>query len=97
MSSIPNSAMPHAHVHHDAPPAKPVEGRVARLLDTVKAHPRTGLAVGASLGLGAVAAVALPAASKPKPAPRKRAPTKPKAKAKPRAKATPTARRKTAA
>lgn len=80
MSSIPNSAMPHAHVHHDDPAPEAVERSVSRLIDTVKSYPRTGIAVGASLVIGAVAAVALPRAAA-KRVQTKRSPAKAKTKA----------------
>lgn len=91
MSSIPNAAMPHAHVQHDEPEATvdQAEGNIARIVDTVKAHPRTGLAVGATLVLGAVAAAAIPAL-RAKPAPKTRAKTAAKRK-------TPTKRKPAAA
>ena len=62
MSSIPNSAMPHAKVKHDddvAPPAKgdwmddatdAAKAGIATATDAVKSHPKTAIAVGATSG-----------------------------------------------
>ncbi len=97
MSSIPNSAMPHAKVKHDddvAPPAKgdwmddatdAAKAGLATATDAVKSHPKTAIAVGATLVAGIAAAIAAPALlskdtpekkTPPKPAPKK--PAKPK-------------------
>ena len=81
MSSIPNSAMPHAKVHHDedetpatdtrtatAAAGEWVDGatetakaKLATATDAVKAHPKTAIAVGATVIAGIAAAIAAPA------------------------------------
>jgi hypothetical protein len=102
MSSIPNSAMPHAKVHHDedtkpkSEPAKKTaptsdwvedatdaaKAGLATATDAVKSHPKTAIAVGATVIAGIAAALAAPAllakeADKKAPTP---ADPKPKAK-----------------
>ena len=88
MSSIPNSAMPHAKVKHDddvAPPAKSdwmddatdaAKAGIATATDAVKSHPKTAIAVGATLVAGIAAAIAAPAL-RAKDAPEKKTPPKP--------------------
>ncbi len=80
MSSIPNSAMPHAKVHHDddhkpKPEAKKTattsdwvedatdaaKAGLATATDAVKSHPKTAIAVGATVIAGIAAAIAAPA------------------------------------
>ncbi|MDQ0837498.1 hypothetical protein [Sphingomonas faeni] len=80
MSSIPNSAMPHAKVHHDddhkpKPDAKKTaatsdwvddatdaaKAGLATATDAVKSHPKTAIAVGATVIAGIAAAIAAPA------------------------------------
>ncbi|HEY1604547.1 MAG TPA: hypothetical protein VGF77_03010 [Allosphingosinicella sp.] len=57
MSSIPNSAMPHAQAN-DAPEE---DGRFAGgLRDLVRDNPKTAMAAGAAVLAGAVAAAAIP-------------------------------------
>lgn len=89
MSHIPASAVPHAKshdTHEDAAKssqaAKPGKtkalsddaARVGReALDTIKAHPKTAIAVGATIVAGAVAAVAAPLLAKQKDAKPKKA------------------------
>lgn len=108
MSSIPNSAMPHAKVHHDddakpEPAAKKTaaandwvedatdaaKAGLATATDAVKSHPKTAIAVGATIIAGITAAFAAPAllakeASKKAPA-KKPAAKKPAAKSKTKA------------
>lgn len=59
MSSIPNSAMPHARAQEE-----PEEGSVANfaggLRDLVRDNPKTAMAAGAAVLAGAVAAAAIP-------------------------------------
>jgi len=90
MSSIPNSAMPHAKVKHDedAAPAPAAKGDwvddatdatkagIATATDAVKSHPKTAIAVGATLVAGIAAAIAAPAL-RAKDAPEKKTPPKP--------------------
>lgn len=90
MSSIPNSAMPHAKVKHDddAAPAPAAKGDwmddatdaakagIATATDAVKSHPKTAIAVGATLVAGIAAAIAAPAL-RGKDAPEKNTPPKP--------------------
>jgi hypothetical protein len=81
MSSIPNSAMPHAKVHHDDDDHKPkpdakktattsdwvddatdaAKAGIATATDAVKSHPKTAIAVGATVIAGIAAAIAAPA------------------------------------
>lgn len=80
MSSIPNSAMPHAKVHHDddnkpKPDAKKTvatsdwvedatdaaKAGLVTATDAVKSHPKTAIAVGATVIAGIAAAIAAPA------------------------------------
>jgi len=89
MSSIPNSAMPHAKVHHDddhkpKPPKPPkaaasdwvedatdaARAGLATATDAVKSHPKTAIAVGATVIAGIAAAIAAPATRHPRPRPR---------------------------
>lgn len=102
MSSIPNSAMPHAKVHHEeqaAPAPKSdwiddatdaAKAGIATATDAVKSHPKTAIAVGATVIAGIAAAIAAPALrakEATKKAPAKKAPTaKPVAKKTPKAK-----------
>jgi len=102
MSSIPNSAMPHAKVHHDedkAPAAKTdwiddatgaAKAGIATATDAVKAHPKTAIAVGATVIAGIAAAIAAPALrskdDEKAPPPKKTPPHKPAGK-KPKPKA----------
>jgi hypothetical protein len=57
MSSIPNSAMPHAKAQ-DAPEES--GGFAGGLRDLVRDNPKTALAAGAAVLAGAVAAAAIP-------------------------------------
>jgi hypothetical protein len=94
MSSIPNSAMPHAKVHHDddhkpKPDAKKTattsdwvedatdaaKAGIATATDAVKSHPKTAIAVGATVIAGIAAAIAAPAL-RAKDAAEKKAPQK---------------------
>ncbi len=94
MSSIPNSAMPHAKVHHDddhkpKPDAKKTaatndwvedatdaaKAGLATATDAVKSHPKTAIAVGATVIAGIAAAIAAPAL-RAKDAAEKKAPEK---------------------
>ena len=101
MSSIPNSAMPHAKVHHDddhkpKPPKPPkaaasdwvedatdaARAGLATATDAVKSHPKTAIAVGATVIAGIAAAIAAPAlrakdSAEKKPDPKKPEPKKP--------------------
>ena len=101
MSSIPNSAMPHAKVHHDddhkpKPPKRPkaaasdwvedatdaAKAGLATATDAVKSHPKTAIAVGATVIAGIAAAIAAPAlrakdSAEKKPDPKKPEPKKP--------------------
>lgn len=104
MSSIPNSAMPHAKVHHDeAVTPKPApkndwmddatdaaKAGIATATDAVKSHPKTAIAVGATVIAGIAAAIAAPAlrAKEPskKASDKKAPPAKPAAKKPPKAK-----------
>jgi hypothetical protein len=101
MSSIPNSAMPHAKVHHDddhkpKPETKKTaatsdwvedatdaaKAGLATATDAVKSHPKTAIAVGATVIVGIAAAIATPTlrakdtAEKKKPEPKKPAKAK---------------------
>jgi hypothetical protein len=104
MSSIPNSAMPHAKVHHDddhkpKPPKPPkaaasdwveeatdaAKAGLATATDAMKSHPKTAIAVGATVIAGIAAAIAAPAlrakdSAEKKPDPKKPAPHKPEPK-----------------
>ena len=104
MSSIPNSAMPHAKVHHDddhkpKPDAKKTSATsdwvedatdaakagLATATDAVKSHPKTAIAVGATVIAGIAAAIAAPAlrakdAAEKKAPPKKPEPKKPEPK-----------------
>ena len=99
MSSIPNSAMPHAKVHHDddhkpKPDAKKTSATsdwvedatdaakagLATATDAVKSHPKTAIAVGATVIAGIAAAIAAPALRAKDAAERKAAPKKPEPK-----------------
>ena len=93
MSSIPNSAMPHAKVHHDddhkpKPEKKTAassdwvedatdaaKAGLATATDAVKSHPKTALAVGATVIAGIAAAIAAPAL-RAKDGPEKKTPPK---------------------
>ena len=59
MSSIPNSAMPHA-VARDEPEESGVAGFAGGLRDLVRDNPKTAMAAGAAVLAGAVAAAAIP-------------------------------------
>jgi hypothetical protein len=59
MSSIPNSAMPHA-VAHDEPEESSVANFAGGLRDLVRDNPKTAMAAGAAVLAGAVAAAAIP-------------------------------------
>ncbi|HXH17096.1 MAG TPA: hypothetical protein VNJ10_13295 [Sphingomonas sp.] len=80
MSSIPNSAMPHAKVHHDEDEQQPkadkkttpasdwvedatdaAKAGLATATDAVKTHPKTAIAVGATVIAGIAAAFVAPA------------------------------------
>ncbi|SFN76662.1 hypothetical protein [Sphingomonas sp. OK281] len=100
MSSIPNSAMPHAKVHHDddhkpKPDAKKTSATsdwvedatdaakagLATATDAVKSHPKTAIAVGATViagiaGIAGIAAAIAAPALRAKDAAEKKAPPK---------------------
>jgi hypothetical protein len=57
MSSIPNSAMPHAVAHEDEPQSG---GFADGLRELVRDNPKTAMAAGAAVLAGAVAAAAIP-------------------------------------
>lgn len=58
MSHIPNSAMPHATDPSATEEGDAGGGRLGRLADKVKEHPKTAAAVGvAAVGLAAAAAI----------------------------------------
>ena len=59
MSSIPNSAMPHA-VARDEPEESGVANFAGGLRDLVRDNPKTAIAAGAAVLAGAVAAAAIP-------------------------------------
>ena len=99
MSSIPNSAMPHAKVHHDddhkpKPDAKKTAATsdwvedatdaakavLATATDAVKSHPKTAIAVGATVIAGIAAAIAAPALRAKDAAEKKAPPKKPEPK-----------------
>ena len=97
MSSIPNSAMPHAKVHHDddhkpKPPKAAETGDwvedatdaakagLATATDAVKSHPKTAIAVGATVIAGIAAAIAAPALRAKDSAEKKAPPKKPEPK-----------------
>ncbi|MES2422202.1 MAG: hypothetical protein V4595_13050 [Pseudomonadota bacterium] len=99
MSSIPNSAMPHAKVHHDddhkpKPDAKKTSATsdwvedatdaakagLATATDAVKSHPKTAIAVGATVIAGIAAAIAAPALRAKEAAEKKAPPKKPEPK-----------------
>ena len=94
MSSIPNSAMPHAKVKHDddAAPAPAAKGDwmddatdaakagIATATDAVKSHPKTAIAVGATVIAGIAAAIAAPALRAKDAAEKKAPPKKPEPK-----------------
>ena len=99
MSSIPNSAMPHAKVHHDddhkpKPDAKKTSATsdwvedatdaakagLATATDAVKSHPKTAIAVGATVIAGIAAAIAAPALRAKDAAEKKAPPKKPEPK-----------------
>ncbi|TCQ07195.1 MULTISPECIES: hypothetical protein [Sphingomonas] len=99
MSSIPNSAMPHAKVHHDddhkpKPDAKKTSATsdwvedatdaakagLATATDAVKSHPKTAIAVGATVIAGIAAAIAAPALRAKDAADKKAPPKKPEPK-----------------
>jgi hypothetical protein len=98
MSSIPNSAMPHAKVHHDddhTPKADKktaatsdwvedatdaAKAGLATATDAVKSHPKTAIAVGATVIAGIAAAIAAPALRAKDGAEKKTPPKKPKPK-----------------
>jgi hypothetical protein len=58
MSSIPNSAMPHAVARDE--PEESGAGFAGGLRDLVRDNPRTAMAAGAAVLAGAVAAAAIP-------------------------------------
>ncbi|MEG3159610.1 hypothetical protein U1763_03755 [Sphingomonas sp. LB2R24] len=99
MSSIPNSAMPHAKVHHNddhkpKPDAKKTamtsdwvedatdaaKAGLATATDAVKSHPKTAIAVGATVIAGIAAAIAAPALRAKDAAEKKAPPKKPEPK-----------------
>ena len=99
MSSIPNSAMPHAKVHHDddhkpKPDARKIattsdwvedatdaaKAGLATATDAVKSHPKTAIAVGATVIAGIAAAIAAPALRAKDTAEKKAPPKKPEPK-----------------
>ena len=97
MSSIPNSAMPHAKVHHDddhKPKPKKTSAKsdwvedatdaakagLATATDAVKSHPKTAIAVGATVIAGIAAAIAAPALRAKDAAEKKTPPKKPEPK-----------------
>ncbi len=99
MSSIPNSAMPHAKVHHDddhkpKPDAKKTaatsdwvedatdaaKAGLATATDAVKSHPKTAIAVGATVIAGIAAVIAAPALRAKDAAEKKTPPKKPEPK-----------------
>ena len=98
MSSIPNSAMPHAKVHHDddhTPKAgkktsatsdwvedatDAAKAGLATATDAVKSHPKTAIAVGATVIAGIAAAIAAPALRAKDGAEKKTPPKKPEPK-----------------
>ena len=98
MSSIPNSAMPHAKVHHDddhkpksekktsatsdwvEDATETAKAGLATATDAVKSHPKTAIAVGATVIAGIAAAIAAPALRAKDAAERKAAPKKPEPK-----------------
>ncbi|MCP8891194.1 hypothetical protein [Sphingomonas faeni] len=98
MSSIPNSAMPHAKVHHDddhTPKADKktaatsdwvedatdaAKAGLATATDAVKSHPKTAIAVGATVIAGIAAAIAVPALRAKDGAEKKTPPKKPEPK-----------------
>ncbi|MDB5692447.1 MAG: hypothetical protein JWO81_1510 [Alphaproteobacteria bacterium] len=57
MSSIPNSAMPHAQVREEEPESG---GFAGGLRELVRDNPKTAMAAGAAVLAGAVAAAAIP-------------------------------------
>jgi hypothetical protein len=57
MSSIPNSAMPHAVAHDEEPQSA---GFADGLRELVRDNPKTAMAAGAAVLAGAVAAAAIP-------------------------------------
>jgi hypothetical protein len=57
MSSIPNSAMPHAQAHDEPEPKGSFADGVR---DLVRDNPKTAIAAGAAVLAGAVAAAAIP-------------------------------------
>ena len=59
MSSIPNSAMPHA-VAREEPEESGVANFAGGLRDLVRDNPKTAMAAGAAVLAGAVAAAAIP-------------------------------------
>ena len=99
MSSIPNSAMPHAKVHHDDDHKPKAEAKktsatsdwvedatdaakagLATATDAVKSHPKTAIAVGATVIAGIAAAIAAPALRAKDAAEKKAPPKKPEPK-----------------
>ena len=68
MSSIPNSAMPHAAPADDAPEgegetmtlARRASGQANRLAGLARDNPRTAIAAGAAVAAGVAAAAAIP-------------------------------------
>lgn len=73
MSHIPNSAMPRAVAKEPKAERVTLSDRAGRIADGVRARPKTSLAAGATLIVGAVAAAAIPFLRSSSAKPKKRA------------------------